>query len=85
MRKVCLRFDNPPKRRFLPFGVHEITSQQFFSDGNRILLIKSLRKNHDQSNYLTLSAQPTEPARQGARMDPRSTVSHVRLYLRGTP
>src|SRR5260370_38057006 len=47
IHEVCFRFDNPAARCSLSFEMHKVTSQQFFGDGKRILLIKWLRKNHD--------------------------------------
>src|SRR5260370_37575714 len=59
IHEVCFRFDNPAERCSLSFEMHKVTSQQFFGDGKRILLIKCLRKNHDgpsgsASNWLAM-------------------------------
>src|SRR5438874_3678954 len=59
IHEVGFRFDDPPERSFLSFKMHEITPQQSFGDSNRILLIKSVRKNHDERLSLTLSARMT--------------------------
>src|SRR5947209_4181300 len=85
IHEVGFRFDNPPERYFLSFKMHEITLQQFFGDGNRIMLIKSLRKDHAERLSLTLSARPTGPARQVARTDRQSTASRGQPCHRETP
>jgi hypothetical protein len=53
MHKVRFRFHNSPQRRFLPFQMHKVTPQQFYSDRKSILLIKSVRKNHVESIALS--------------------------------